>query len=156
MAAPLEDNSLAIQEDKITTDTETVTVAVKGCSTYKGGYLFLTTGSTATIGDADSRNKVGTKTFTGEGTYIFTISKGALKAGETLQPHLYIYDSDNDKTNYKYGEALTIQKAGGTVTKKAKTEIVTYNVTADRKDVWVSAGLRQLPDGNAETLYIRR
>ena len=108
VAAPLEDNSLAIQEDKITTDTETVTVAVKGCSAYKGGYLFLTTGSTATIGDADSRNKVGTKTFTGEGTYTFTISKGALKAGETLQPHLYIYDSDNDKTNYKYGEALTL------------------------------------------------
>lgn len=139
VAAPLEDNSLAIQEDKITTDTETVTVAVKGCSAYKDGYLFLTTGSTATIGDADSRAKVGTKTFTGEGTYTFTISKGALKAGETLQPHLYIYDSDNDKTNYKYGEALTIQKAGGTVTKKAKTEIVTDNVTADRKDVWVSA-----------------
>ena len=139
VAAPLEDNSLAIQEDEITTDTETVTVAVKGCSAYKGGYLFLTTGSTATIGDADSRNKVGTKTFTGEGTYTFTISKGALKAGETLQPHLYIYDSDKDKTSYKYGEALTIRKAGGTVTKEAKTEIVTDKITADRKDVWVSA-----------------
>ena len=139
VAAPLEDDSMAIQEDEITTDTETVTVAVKGCSTYKGGYLFLTTGSTKTSGDADSRDKVGTKTFTGEGTYTFTIKKGALKAGETLQPHLYIYDSDKDKTSYKYGEALTIQKAGGTVTKKAKAEIVTDNVTTDRKDVWVSA-----------------
>lgn len=138
-AAPLEDDSLAIQEDEITTDTETVTVAVKGCSAYKGGYLFLTTGSTATVGDADSRNKVGTKTFTGEGTYTFTIKKGALKAGETLQPHLYIYDSDKDKTSYKYGEALTIRKAGGTVTKEAKTEIVTDKITADRTDVWVSA-----------------
>lgn len=139
VAAPLEDDSLAIQEDEITTDTETVTVAVKGCSAYKGGYLLLTTGSTATIGDADSRTQVGRKAFAGEGAYTFTISKGALKAGETLQPHLYIYDGDNDKTNYKYGEALTIQKAGGTVTKEAKTEIVTDNVTADRTDVWVSA-----------------
>lgn len=139
VAAPLEDDSLAIQEDAITTDTETVTVTVKGCSAYKGGYLFLTTGSTVTIGDADSRDKVGTKTFTGEGIYTFTIKKGDLKAGETLQPHLYIYDSDKDRTNYKYGEALTIQKAGGTVTKEAKTEIVTDNVAADRTDVWVSA-----------------
>ena len=139
VAAPLEDDSMAIQEDEITTDTETVTVAVKGCSTYKGGYLFLTTGSTKTSGDADSRNKVGTKAFTGEGTYTFTIKKGALKAGETLQPHLYIYDSDKDKTSYKYGEALTIRKAGGTVTKEAKTEIVTDKITAGRTDVWVSA-----------------
>ena len=139
VAAPLEDDSLAIQEDAITADMETVTVAVKGCSAYNGGYLFLTTGNTATIGDADSRTKVGSTKFTGEGTYTFTIKKGDLKAGETLQPHLYIYDSDKDRTNYKYGEALTIQKAGGTVTKEAKTEIVTDNVTADRTDVWVSA-----------------
>ena len=139
VAAPLKDDSLAIEESEITTDTQKVTVTVKGCSAYKGGYLFLTTGSTATMGDGDSRTKVGSKTFTGEGTYTFNIKDGALKAGETLQPHLYIYDSDNDKTNYKYGEALTIQKAGGTVTKEAKTEIVTDNVTADRTDVWISA-----------------
>ena len=45
VSAKLADDSLAIRETEITTETGTITVEVTGCDDFKGGYLFLFTGA---------------------------------------------------------------------------------------------------------------
>ena len=95
MNRAVEADSLAIQNSQISTDTTSVTVTVKGCDSFKGGYLFVTTGSPSTDNDGDSRTKLSTVTFTGENTYQCDFSSSAkLKAGNTIQAYLYKYDAE--------------------------------------------------------------
>lgn len=128
-------DSITIREKTVNTASTSLTVDVTGYDDFKGGYLFLTTGKAGET-DADDRQQIASARYTGAGTYTLNFNSASLKAGETIQPHLY-YLSDDDKTHYAYGSELLIESAGG-VTVEPKAEIVTSNITADRKDIWVS------------------
>ena len=136
-AAPVGENSLAISENEFTTNSTTATVVVKGCDSFKGGYIILTTGSAASNGDGDTRTRLGSQSFTGEGTYNFTFNDSLLKANNTIQAHLYLLDA-TDRTYYKYSNAVTIQ-SNGTITVEPKVTLVTDHITADRNDLWAKA-----------------
>ena len=136
--APMAVDTLMLQEQIITTDQDKINVVVSGCDRFRGGYLILTTGSSVTDGDGDSRDRVGSERFNGEGTYRFHFNKGTLKAGNTVQAHLYIYDGDSDRTYYQYSPSVLVQGSGSTV-QEASVEIVTDEIRADRTDVRVKA-----------------
>ncbi len=61
---PVED-SVVLNESTFTTDAAQSTVTVTGCESFRGGYLILTTGRASSNDDADSRNRLGSVTFTG-------------------------------------------------------------------------------------------
>ena len=134
--APLAENSVTVTDTEISTDTTEITAVVSGCEEYNGGLLILSTGTAASDGDGDSRTRLGSRRFDEAGTYTFSVDAKDLKAGNTVQAYLYKYDSDNDRTYYKYSESVLIQ-AGQSVEREAKAEIVTDTVRADRTDVWV-------------------
>lgn len=130
-------DSIKIREKAVSTDATSLTVDVTGYDSFKGGRLFLTAGKAGET-DPDSRQQLSGVDYTGTGTYTMMFNSYVkLKAGETIQPHLYYYDVDADRTYYAYGDPLTIESAGG-VTVEPKAEIVTSDITADRKDLWVS------------------
>ena len=135
VTAPVAENSLAIQETEFTTQSTEATVIVSGCDELKGGLLILTTGPANNTNDADSRTRLGSVSFTGEGSYTVSFSSSGLKAGETILPHLYIYDSEKDATIYRYGAPVLIKSDGGQAV-EAKAEIATDTITADRTDLW--------------------
>lgn len=141
VSAQLKEDSLAIQETEVDTETSSITVNVKGCDDFKGGLLILTIGKPSTNDDADSRTQLGSKRFTGAGAYTFDIDPSKLKEGQTIKPHLYLYGEDDisgEFTLYKYGNALDITAKGGAV-KESKLEIATDTIQADREDVWIIA-----------------
>lgn len=138
VSAKLADDSLAIRETQITTETGTITVEVAGCDDFRGGYLFLFTGAKSVEDDGDSGRRLGSASFTGAGSYSFDIGTSLLEEGNIVQPYLYIYDGDNDRTYYKYGNALTVTDISGQQ-KEARVEIATDSIRADREDVWVIA-----------------
>ena len=148
-AAPVGENSLAIVETEFMTSSTTATVVVKGCEEFKNGLLILTTGSAASNGDADSRDRLASQSFTGEGTYNFTFSSSKLKANNTIQAHLYIMD-DAQNTHYQYSGAVLIQ-SNGTITVEPKVTLVTNNITADRTDLWAQV---QFDDSLTGTLKL--
>ena len=115
-------------------------LTVTGCGSFQGGYLFLTTGSVSSNNDADSRNRLGSVTFTGPGTYTVPFGNNHVKliSGNTIQAHLYKYDGDADKTYYKYSNAVGII-SGSQPTVKPEVSIATDSITADRTDIWVQA-----------------
>ena len=133
---PAED-SVVLNESTFTTDATQATVTVTGCDSFRGGYLILTTGSVGTNGDADSRNRLGSVTFTGPGTYTVPFGNNHVKliSGNTIQAHLYKLD-DKDRTYYKYSNAVGIT-SGSQPAVKPEVSIATDSITADRTDVWV-------------------
>ena len=137
VAAPVGENDLALSETKFTTDSTSATVVIKGCDSFKGGHIILTTGSAASNGDGDTRTRLGSQSFTGEGTYHFTFDHSLLKANNTIQAYLYLLDA-KDRTYYKYSNAVTIQ-SNGVITVEPKIELVTNHITADRTDLWAKA-----------------
>ena len=135
---PVED-SVTLKESTFTTESTQATVTVKGCDSFRGGYLILTTGSARSNDDADSRNRLGSVTFTGPGTYTvpFSNNNAKLTSGNTIQAHLYKLD-DADKTYYKYSNAVGIT-SGSQPAVQPKVSIATDSITADRTDIWVQA-----------------
>ena len=133
---PAED-SVVLNESTFTTDAAQATVTVTGCGSFQGGYLILTTGSVGTNGDADSRNRLGSVTFTGPGTYTVPFGNNHVKliSGNTIQAHLYKLD-DKDRTYYKYSNAVGIT-SGSQPAVKPEVSIATDSITADRTDIWV-------------------
>ena len=133
---PAED-SVVLNESTFTTDATQATVTVTGCDSFRDGYLILTTGSVGTNGDADSRNRLGSVTFTGPGTYTVPFGNNHVKliSGNTIQAHLYKLD-DKDRTYYKYSNAVGIT-SGSQPAVKPEVSIATDSITADRTDVWV-------------------
>ena len=131
----VEEDSVNVEETSFTVESKTATVIVKGCEDFKGGYLFLATGKAGD--DRDSRTKLATVSFTGEGTYPVTFNQTKLNVGETVLAYLYKYDADTDRIYTK--EAAEVPIIGDAVKKDASVEIVTSNVRADRSDVWVQA-----------------
>ena len=133
---PAED-SVVLNESTFTTDATQATVTVTGCGSFQGGYLILTTGSVGTNGDADSRNRLGSVTFTGPGTYTVPFGNNHVKliSGNTIQAHLYKLD-DKDRTYYKYSNAVGIT-SGSQPAVKPEVSIATDSITADRTNVWV-------------------
>ena len=103
-------DSIIIQEQSITTATTSVTVKVTGYETLKGSKLKLTTGTVGTESDYDmkGRTTLKVKDFTGTGDYQFDIDPSKLKEGNNIQAFLFFYDTDNDKTTYKYSSAVEI------------------------------------------------
>lgn len=136
--APQAENSIVIQEKEVYTDTDTFTVTVSGYEEMVNGYLFLSTGIPSTDGWGDSRTRLGSKRFTGAGTYTFQVLAGSLKKGNTVQAYLYKYDIDNDSTRYEYSESVAIAERNP-VAKESAIEIVTDSIRADRTDVWIMA-----------------
>ena len=135
---PAED-SVVLNESTFTTDATQATVTVTGCDSFRDGYLILTTGSVGTNGDADSRNRLGSVTFTGPGTYTVPFGNNHVKliSGNTIQAHLYKLD-DKDRTYYKYSNAVGIT-SGSQPAVKSEVSIATDSITADRTNVWVQA-----------------
>ena len=135
---PAED-SVVLNESTFTTDATQATVTVTGCDSFRGGYLILTTGSVGTNGDADSRNRLGSVTFTGPETYTVPFGNNHVKliSGNTIQAHLYKLD-DKDRTYYKYSNAVGIT-SGSQPAVKPEVSIATDSITADRTNVWVQA-----------------
>ena len=135
---PAED-SVVLNESTFTTDATQATVTVTGCDSFRGGYLILTTGSVGTNGDADSRNRLGSVTFTGPGTYTVPFGNNHVKliSGNTIQAHLYKLD-DKDRTYYKYSNAVVIT-SGSQPAVKPEVSIATDSITADRTDIWMQA-----------------
>ena len=135
---PVED-SVVLNESTFTTDATQATVTVTGCDSFRDGYLILTTGSVGTNGDADSRNRLGSVTFTGPGTYTVPFGNNHVKliSGNTIQAHLYKLD-DKDRTYYKYSNAVGIT-SGSQPAVKPEVSIATDSITADRTDIWVQA-----------------
>lgn len=133
---PVED-SVVLNESAFTTDATQATVTVTGCDSFRGGYLILTTGRASSNDDADSRNRLGSVTFTGPGTYTvpFSNSRTKLTSGNTIQAHLYKLD-DADRTYYKYSNAVGIT-SGSQPAVKPEVSIATDSITADRTDIWV-------------------
>ena len=133
---PVED-SVVLNESAFTTDATQATVTVTGCGSFQGGYLILTTGRASSNDDADSRNRLGSVTFTGPGTYTvpFSNSRTKLTSGNTIQAHLYKLD-DADITYYKYSNAVEIT-SGSQPAVKPEVSIATDSITADRTDIWV-------------------
>ena len=133
---PVED-SVVLNESAFTTDATQATVTVTGCGSFQGGYLILTTGRASSNDDADSRNRLGSVTFTGPGTYTvpFSNSRTKLTSGNTIQAHLYKLD-DADITYYKYSNAVGIT-SGSQPAVKPEVSIATDSITADRTDIWV-------------------
>lgn len=136
--APQAENSIVIQEKEVYTDTETFTVTVSGYEEMVNGYLFLSTGFPSTDGWGDSRTRLGSKRFTGAGTYTFQVLAGSLKKDNTVQAYLYKYDIDNDSTRYEYSESVAIAERNP-VAKESTIEIVTDAIRADRTDVRIKA-----------------
>lgn len=133
---PTED-VVVLKETSFDVSATQATVDVTGCENFKGGYLILTTGSPSSDDDADSRNRLGTVAFTGAGEYIVPFNNAAtkLKSGNTVQAHLYKYDTEGDKSFYKYSAAAPIT-SGAQPAVDPEIEITTGNLTADRTDVW--------------------
>ena len=132
--------SVVLNESTFTTDATQATVTVTGCGSFQGGYLILTTGSVSSNNDADSRNRLGSVTFTGPGTYTvpFSNSSTKLTSGNTIQAHLYKYDGDADRAYYKYSNAVGIT-SGSQPAAKPEVSIATDSITADRTDIWIQA-----------------
>ena len=135
---PAED-SVVLNESTFTTDAAQATVTVTGCDSFRGGYLILTTGRASSNDDADSRNRLGSVTFTGPGTYTVPFGNNHVKliSGNTIQAHLYKLD-DKDRTYYKYSNAVGIT-SGSQPAVKPEVSIATDSITADRTNVWVQA-----------------
>ena len=150
--APQAENSIVIQEKEVYTDTDTFTVTVSGYEEMVNGYLFLSTGIPSTDGWGDSRTRLGSKRFTGAGTYTFQVLAGSLKKGNTVQAYLYKYDIDNDSTRYEYSESVAIAERNP-VAKESAIEIVTDSIRADRTDVWIMADFADDLTGTVK-LYI--
>ena len=133
------EDSVVLNESTFTTDATQATVTVTGCDSFRGGYLILTTGSVGTNGDADSRNRLGSVTFTGPGTYTVPFGNNHVKliSGNTIQAHLYTLD-DKDRTYYKYSNAVGIT-SGSQPAVKSEVSIATDSITADRTDIWMQA-----------------
>lgn len=133
---PVED-SVVLNESAFTTDATQANVTVTGCDSFRGGYLILTTGRASSNDDADSRNRLGSVTFTGPGTYTvpFSNNNAKLTSGNTIQAHLYKLD-DADKTHYKYSNAVEIT-SGSQPAVKPEVSIATDSITANRTDIWV-------------------
>ena len=135
---PAED-SVVLNESTFTTDATQATVTVTSCDSFRDGYLILTTGSVGTNGDADSRNRLGSVTFTGPGTYTVPFGNNHVKliSGNTIQAHLYKLD-DKDRTYYKYSNAVGIT-SGSQPAVKPEVSIATDSITADRTAIWMQA-----------------
>ena len=135
---PVED-SVVLNESTFTTDAAQATVTVTGCESFRGGYLILTTGRASSNDDADSRNRLGSVTFTGPGTYTVPFGNNHVKliSGNTIQAHLYKLD-DKDRTYYKYSNAVGIT-SGSQPAVKSEVSIATDSITADRTDIWMQA-----------------
>ena len=135
---PVED-SVVLNESTFTTDAAQATVTVTGCESFRGGYLILTTGRASSNDDADSRNRLGSVTFTGPGTYTVPFGNNHVKliSGNTIQAHLYKLD-DKDRTYYKYSNAVVITSCSQPAV-KPEVSIATDSITADRTDIWIQA-----------------
>ena len=112
---PLGADSITIVEESFTPDSVKATVIVSGYEELAQdktkeitSTLFLKQGKPSTDGDADSRSSVAQLTFTGPGKYEFTFKKDVLKAGNTLQANIYVYNGTADTTTYKYSDSVVI------------------------------------------------
>lgn len=132
--AKTEGDNISVSPETLTADTESITVSVNGYDSYKGGYVFakLVNSSTA---DADSGTSLGSKSFTGTGSYTFDV-KGKLTPQKYVLVYLYKYDSDADKTYYSDKIYIPV---GGKIVKESVVEITTPNISSTDKSVYVKA-----------------
>ena len=105
--------TVVLNESTYTVESTQATVTVTGCEEFANGRLFVTTGSRGSDND-DSRDRLGQVAFNGAGTYtiLFNTTYTKLTEGNTVQAYLYKYDSDADKTFYRYSESVAIKAAG--------------------------------------------
>lgn len=132
--AKTEGDNISVSPETLTADTESIAVSVNGYDSYKDGYVFakLVNSSTA---DADSGTSLGSKPFTGTGSYTFDV-KGKLTPQKYVLVYLYKYDSDTDKTDYSDNIYIPV---GGKIVKESVVEITTPNISSTDKSVYVKA-----------------
>ena len=128
------EDSIMVQQTSFTMDAKSADIVVKGCDNLKGGYLIAAVGRSGA--DSDDRQRLASVPFTGEGNYTLSFYENVkLQVGQTVLIYLYKYDADADRGYTK--EAAEIPVTGDLPTVEPKVGIVTSQVRADRKDVWV-------------------
>lgn len=128
------EDSIMVQQTSFTMDAKSADIVVKGCDNLKGGYLIAAVGRSGA--DSDSRQQIASVPFTGEGNYTLSFYENVkLQVGQTVLIYLYKYDADADRGYTK--EAAEIPVTEDLPTVEPKVGIVTSQVRADRKDVWV-------------------
>ena len=101
------EDSIIIQQTSFTTDAKNADIVVKGCEVFQDGYLFVSVGAPGA--DKDSRTRLASVKFTGEGTYTVTFSGNVqLKAGQTILAYLYKYDADADRIDTKEATEIPV------------------------------------------------
>ena len=130
------EDSIMVQQTSFTTDARSADVVVKGCDNLKGGRLIAAVGRSGA--DSDSRQQIASVPFTGEGNYTLSFYENVkLQAGQTVLVYLYKYVDEGDDGRIYTKEAAEIPVTGDLPTVEPKVGIVTSQVRADRKDVWV-------------------
>ena len=130
------EDSIMVQQTSFTTDARSADVVVKGCDNLKGGRLIAAVGRSGA--DSDSRQQIASVPFTGEGNYTLSFYENVkLQAGQTVLVYLYKYVDEGDDGRIYTKEAAEILVTGDLPTVEPKVGIVTSQVRADRKDVWV-------------------
>lgn len=139
-------DEIKFYETEITTESETVTVDANGYDDFKNGYIILITGRNPE--DVDSGRRIGSNTYTGSGSYVFTLNKDSLEEGQYIIAYLYKYDSDTDFTYYsKNNPYLQIK---GTGIKENQIEITTPQIEADAASIYVKADFDESLTGTLE------
>ncbi len=144
---PVGADSVTIMQESFDTSSTKATVIVTGYNEFanKNARLFLTVGDASNKDDGDSREKIAQASFTLPGTYKFTFDSSKLKAGQTILAYLYMYNSDTDRTYYRYSEPVLIESAGGTP--EIKTAVSVENaVKSDSKSISVKVA-GEVPSG---------
>ncbi len=123
-----------VQQTSFTMDAKSADIVVKGCDNLKGGYLIAAVGRSGA--DSDDRQRLASVPFTGEGNYTLSFYENVkLQVGQTVLVYLYKYAEMRSRGYTK--EAAEIPVTGDLPTVEPKVGIVTSQVRADRKDVWV-------------------
>lgn len=136
--------AIAIQEKTITTSTTTVTVQVTGYEELSGATLRLSVGPESTQSDwnmsSPPRTSLGIETFTGPGTYTFSIDSSNLTAGSNVQAYLYYYDDTREDYRYIYGYPVEISNGDPVPSVSIGTKTVTNRTET------LSVTLKNLPE----------
>ncbi len=126
-------DSIIIQEQSITTAATSVTVQVTGYENLSKAKLTLNMGPEGTASDwgmsNPPRTSLGSETYTGAGSYTFSIDPSKLIAGQNIQAFLYYWSDTREDWTYAYGNAVEITDGPVVPSAAIRTSPVTNRVT---------------------------
>ena len=139
-----ETDAITIQEKSVTPSTTTVTVTVTGYEGLSNATLRLSTGPEGSESDwgmsNPPRTALGSQTYTGPGTYTFSIDASILTSGNNVQAFLYYWDDGIGDWRYIYGAPVDILDGPAV----PSASIISKTVTNRTTELIVT--LKNLPD----------